>query len=211
MMTSNMLPASIALIILLAITFVAIFVRRRFARYRQIAQTLPDARTIGQTASQELDEKRNALADALIADERTLPESEREIVNHALWTAMLLESVSDGTIDRREMEFVADLFSRLSEREMEYHPVAEAAGQIRADRRKALAEIAKAASAERKSKEFILAGAFLVSVSDHALADAETDCIGDISDALGLNQRDRKEMLTAITRRFGLDEGLAPG
>ena len=115
---------------------------------------------------------------------------------------MLLEAAADGSIDHREMRFVADLFGRMAGKDVDFRPVIQAAELVQNDKKSALAEIAKAAKVSAPSKEHILAGAFLVSASDHALTESETDCLGHIADALAISQRDRKAILEGITKRL---------
>jgi len=116
---------------------------------------------------------------------------------------MLLEAASDGSIDHREMRFVAELFGQMTGNKLDHRPVAEAAEDVRRDPKTALAEISKARVVSNASKEHVLAGAFLVSVSDNELADGEADCLGDIADALAINQRERKIIFESITKRLG--------
>ena len=115
---------------------------------------------------------------------------------------MLLEAASDSSIDHREMKFVADLFGRMAGSEMEFTPVIKAAELVQSDKKSALKDIAKAREFSAECKEHILAGAVLVSVSDHALTATETACLGDIADALAIGKRDRKAILEGITRRL---------
>jgi len=151
-----------------------------------------------------LDEKRSLLAATLLEGWSEIPADEIEITRHALWTAMLLEAASDGSIDHREMRFVADLFGQMAGNEIDFRPVIKAAELVQSDQKTALSEISKACRVSRSSKEHILAGAFLVSVSDHALTESETYCLGNIADALSINQRDRKVIFEDITNRFGI-------
>jgi len=117
---------------------------------------------------------------------------------------MLLEAAADGNIDHREMQFVADLFGKLAGAEMDFRPVIKSAELVHGNKKAALTEIAKAGKLSTTAKEHILAGAFLVSISDHALSERETDCLGDIAEALAMGRRDRKATLQGITKRFGV-------
>ena len=97
---------------------------------------------------------------------------------------------------------MAGLFGQMTGSEMSPHPVADAAEQVTRAPKAALNEISKARDVSSASKEHILAGAFLVSISDQELADREADCLGDIADALAVNQRDRKAIYDGISRRL---------
>ena len=88
--------------------------------------------------------------------------------------------------------------------EIDFRPVIKAAELVQNDKKTALNDISKASRVSKTSKEHILAGAFLVSVSDHALTESETACMGDIANALSINQRDREAMFEDITKRFGI-------
>ena len=197
-------PVVIGFIVIVAILIPCVSVLRVYSRYRKVAKALPTPRSVDQAKSVTLDEKRDRLASGLLDDWQKLPQHEIELTRHALWMAMLLEAVSDGSIDRREMNFVADLFGKLAGNIVGARPVMEAAEQILGDQRSALSEISKASGISDLSKEYILAGAFLVSVSDHTLAESETDCLGDIADALAVSQRQRKAIFQSITKRFGI-------
>lgn len=191
-------------IILIAILVPCIFLFIVYRRYRRIAKALPDPDSIEQARPEVLDEKRDLVASILLGDWSKIPEHEIEVTRHALWTAMLLEAASDGSIDHREMRFVADLFGQMAGNELDFRPVIKAAELVQSDKKSALAEISKAGRVSNASKEHILAGAFLVSVSDHALTESETDCLGDIAGALAISQRDRKAIFEGITKRLGL-------
>lgn len=204
MFESDTFPVIIGTIIVLAILIPNILLVITFRKYRQAAKALPNPYDITQTKPEAIDEKRSALAEQLLDDWSTVPEQEKETTRNAIWTAMLLEAASDGNIDHREMTFVADLFGRMAGDEMDFRPVISAAEQVHNDRKAALAEIAKAKEVTNPSKEQILASAFLVSVSDHSLSEAETDCLGDIAAALAINRRDRKAMMQGIAQRFGV-------
>lgn len=198
------LPAVVAVIIILAIGVLCVAVLLRYVRFRRIAEVLPDPRAIARAEPMTLDEKRDLIASGLLDIAAKLPAGELEVTRQALWNAMLLETVSDGSIDPREMRFVADLFSRITGDPVDHQAVGEAAKAARGDRRSALAEIAKARTAGGAAKEYVLAGAFLVTVSDYALADSETDCLGEIADALGIGRRDSEAILSGIAKRLGV-------
>ena len=198
----NTLLYFIAPILLLAILVPCIFLFIVYRRYVRLAKALPDPSSIQQTQPERLDEKRDSVATILLSDWAKVPEHETAVTRHALWTAMLLEAAADGSIDHREMRFVADLFGQMGGKEVDFRPVIQAAELVQNDKKTALAEIAKAAKVSDPSKEHILAGAFLVSVSDHALTESETDCLGHIADALAISQRDRKAILEGITKRL---------
>lgn len=204
MFDSGTIPVIIGFVIFVAILVPNILLLITYRKYKRISKLLPDAGAIGRTQPETIDARRGAHASLLLDDWEKLPEAEIEVTRHALWTAMLLEAASDGDIDHREMQFVADLFGRLAGSEMDFRPVIQAAELVHSDKRSALSEIAKARKVSDASKEQILAGAFLVSVSDHALSERETDCLGDIADALAIGRRDRKAMFAAITERFGV-------
>lgn len=194
----------VALVIIVAISFACFFALREYRRYRRIAKTLPDPQSIQRTAPSEIDARRDQLADDLLKERAALPEAEADATREALWTAMLLEAAADGSIDDRELAFVADLFGRMTGIAMEAEPVSEAAQRISKDRKAALVTIAQARNTSTASKEQILAGAFLVSVADHTLAEREADCLGDIADALAVTPRDRETILEGITKRLGI-------
>lgn len=202
MFDSHTMPVWIALIIIIAILIPCVSALRVYSRYRRVAKTLPAPRVIQQIKPGMLDEKRDSLASGLLTDWQNLPDHDRETTREALWTAMLLEAVSDGNIDPRELEFVADLFERMGSDGAGREPVVEAAERVHGDQKAALRAISGASAISDPGKEYILAGAFLVSLSDHALAESETDCMGDIADALAISQRDRKAMFKGITKRL---------
>lgn len=202
MFDSYTIPLVAGLVLLVAILAANVALWVAYRKYKRVARALPDSQALGSTPSGELDEKRARLTARLLEDWKGIPEDELELARHALWTAMLLEAAADGSIDHREMKFVADLFGRMAGSKMDFRPVISAAELVERDRRSALGEVAKARRVSNASKRQVLAGAFLVSVSDHALAAQETDCLVKIADALGLSARDRKAMLEEITRRF---------
>lgn len=204
MTVSNLLPIIVAFIIVAAILIICVYVLRRYARYLRIAETLPDPVAIQSTEAQVIDEKRDRLAAQLVDDWPNLPPGERDVTRNALWKAMILVTASDGSIDLRETRFVADLFGRIIRAETETELTVEAAERVQRQPKAALADISRASGVSKTSKEFILAGAFLVSVSDHALAEVEADCLGDIAGALAINERERKAIFNGMTERFGL-------
>jgi uncharacterized tellurite resistance protein B-like protein len=198
------LPIIIGLIILIAIFVPSILLLILYKKYLRIAKALPDQASIEQAQPETLDKKRALLASNLLDGWSEIPADELEVTRHALWTAMLLEAASDGSIDYREMRFVADLFGQMAGNEIDFRPVIKAAELVQNDKKTALSDISKASRVSIASKEHILAGAFLVSVSDHALTESETACLGDIANALSINQRDRKAIFEDITKRFGI-------
>lgn len=204
MTVSSLLPIIAAGIIIAAILAICIYALRRYARYLRIAETLPDPIAIQTTEARIIDEKRDRLAAQLVEDWPKLLPNERDVVRRALWQAMILVTASDGSIDMRETRFVSDLFSRIIRAETETELTMEAAERVQRHPKAALADIARASGASAAAKEFILAGAFLVSVSDHALAEVEADCLGDIATALAVSERERKTMFRRMTERFGI-------
>ena len=199
----EILLLAIVLIFAIAITALGIAGLRGYLRHRRNAGTLPDPKSSEQIQPGMLDRQRALLASDFLNDVSKLPAHEIEVTRHALWTAMLLEAVSDGNIDQREMRIVADLFGQMTGNIMDYKPVIEATERVQGDQKSALAEISKANRVSDASREFILAGAFLVSVSDHALADSEADCLGDIADVLKISPRKREAVFRDITKRLG--------
>lgn len=202
MFSSHTLPLIAGLVVLAAIMVPTVLLWFTYQKYKRVARALPDSQALGSTPAGELDEKSARLTARLLEDWAGVPADELEVTRHALWTAMLLEAASDGSIDHREMKFVAGLFGRMGGEKMDFRPVISAAELVERDRRSAFGEVARAARVSADSKRQVLAGAFLVSVSDHALQPQETDCLRRIADALGLSARDRKAMLEEITRRF---------
>ncbi|MGI9387598.1 MAG: TerB family tellurite resistance protein [Methyloligellaceae bacterium] len=204
MFDSEMFPLIAACLIVAAILIPCIALFIVYGRYKKLAKTLPDPLSIQQTGEEALVQRQQALMGNLLEGWAKLPAEEVEVSRHAMWTAMLLEAASDGSIDHREMKFVADLFGQMAGKEMDFRPVIHAAELVERDKKAALGEIAKARGVSNESKEHILAGAFLVTVCDHALTEAETACLGDISGALGLSQGERKSVFKGITERFGI-------
>ena len=204
MFDSDLLIFLLALVVTAAILVPCIALLILYRRYRRIAKALPDPYDLRQTKPATIDEKRDLAASDLLREWSKIPDDEVEVTRHALWMAMLLEAASDGSIDHREMSFVADLFGRMAGDEMDFRPVIKAAELVQSDKASALSDIAKACSVSAVSKEHILAGAFLVSVSDHTLTETETACLGDIADALQIKQGDRKALFKGITKRLGI-------
>ena len=204
MFNSDIFPVLIGFIILIAILIPNILLLILYKKYLRLAKTLPNPSSIEQTQPEMIDEKRRLLASNLLDGWSKVPTDEVEVTRHALWTAMLLEAASDGSIDHREMRFVADLFGQMGGKEIDFRPVIKAAELVQSDKKTALSEISKASKVSNASKEHILAGAFLVSVSDHALIESEIDCLGNIAGALAINQRERKAIFEGITKRFGI-------
>lgn len=195
---------AIALIFVIAISALGIIGLRRYLRHRRNAGTLPDLKSIEQVQPSILDRQRALLASDLLKDASKLPAHEMEVTHHALWMAMLLEAASDGGIDHREIELVTGLFGQMTGKNMDYRPVIEAAETVQSDPKSTLAEISKASWFSNASKEHILTGAFLVSVSDQELAESEADCLGDIADVLAINPRERKAIYEGISKRLGI-------
>ena len=202
MFNSQSFPEIVGFIVLIAIFVPTVLLWVTYRKYKRVAKALPDARELKLTQSDKIDEKRAGLAARLLDDWAGISDKELEVTRRALWTAMLLEAASDGSIDHREMKFVADLFGQMSGTEMDFRPVIKAAELVQSDKKSALSEISKADAVSDTAKQQILAAAFLVSVSDHALVPQETDCLMRIADALAIGRRDRKAMLEEITARF---------
>lgn len=200
----EIVPVLIGFVILVAILVPSILLLVVYKKYLRVSKALPSQSSIEQAGPESLDEKRVLLASQLLDGWSEIPEDEIEVTRQALWMAMLLEAASDGSIDHREMKFVASLFGKMAGSEMDFRPVIKAAELVESDRKSALTEISKASRVSNASKEHILAGAFLVSVSDHALTDSETACLGNIADALAISQHDRKALFEGITKRFGI-------
>ncbi|MGD9867279.1 MAG: TerB family tellurite resistance protein [Hyphomicrobiales bacterium] len=201
-MSMETLPVVAGAIILLAILVPTIALWITYQKYKRVAAALPDAGALAAAGSSQIDERQAALKARLLQDWARIPEAEVELARHALWTAMLLEAASDGSVDHREMQFVADLFGRMSGTQVDFRPVIKAAEQAHGAKKAALAEIGKAKGLSNLAKQQVLAGAFLVSVCDHALTDHELDCLVKIADALHVGGRERKRMLEDIAARF---------
>jgi uncharacterized tellurite resistance protein B-like protein len=204
MFNSDNFPVLIGFIILVAILTPSILLLIVYKKYLRLAKSLPNPNSIEQTRPEMIDEKRGLLASNLLDGWSKIPADEIEVARHALWTAMLLEAASDGSIDHREMRFVADLFGQLGGDKIDFRPVIKAAELVENDKKTALKEISRASRVSIASKKHILAGAFLVSVSDHALTESETHCLGTIADALKINKRDRKAIFEDMTKQFGI-------
>ncbi len=204
MSISNNFPVLIGFIIVVAILVPSIVSLFWYKKFLRLAKTLPNPDSIEQTQPELIDEKRELLASNLLDSWSKVPEDELDATRHALWTAMLLEAASDGSIDHREMRFVADLFGQLGGDDMDFRPVIQAAELVESDEKTALREISRASKVSTTSKEHILSAAFLVSVSDHALTESETACLGNIADALAINKSERKAIFEGITKRFGI-------
>jgi len=204
MLNLDNLPVIFGLIIVLAILIPSVLLLILYKKYLRLAKTLPNPDSIEQAQPAIIDEKRGLLASNLLDGWSTVPADEIEVTRHALWTAMLLEAASDGSIDHREMRFVADLFGQLGGDKIDFRPVIKAAELVENDKKTALKEISRASRVSNASKKHILAGAFLVSVSDHALTESETHCLGTIADALKINKRDRKAIFEGMTKQFGI-------
>lgn len=204
MFNSQTFPVILGLILLIAILVPNVLLWITYRKYKRVAKALPEPRELKNTQADRIDEKRAGLTARLLDDWASVSDQELEATHDALWTAMLLEAASDGSIDHREMKFVADVFGRMAGKEMDFRPVITAAELVQSDKKTALSDISKAKMVSDAAKQQILAGAFLVSVSDHALTAQETDCLVRIADALAISQRDRQDMLKEITARFEL-------
>jgi hypothetical protein len=202
MFSSINFPVVIGSIIFVAIMVPNVLLWITYRKYKKVAKALPNPQELKLMQSYKLDEKRAGLTARLLDDWANVPSQELAIARHALWTAMLLEAASDSSIDHREMKFVADLFGQMAGSEMDFRPVINATELVQSDQKTAFSEISKAGTVSDATKKQIMAGAFLVSVSDHALLPQETDCLMRIADALAINRRDRKAMLEEITARF---------
>lgn len=132
------------------------------------------------------------LASRLAEDSGRVTKHELEITRHALWMAMLLEAGADDDIDDREVEFVSTLYGRLIATEPRHGHIADAGDEILGNRQGAFAEIAKAKDVSLRSKQHILWGAFLVSISNYAMEPSEAKCLNEIADALSLASKDRE-------------------
>ncbi|MEC9367174.1 MAG: TerB family tellurite resistance protein [Pseudomonadota bacterium] len=201
-MSTETIPVLLGFILLLAILIPSILLWITYRKYKRIEKALPDAQAIEKTEARIIEQRQSALTQRLLEDWKTVAEDEVELARHTLWTAMLLEAASDGSIDHREMKFVSELFGRMGGQQVDFRPVINAAELVHKDRRSALSEVAKAKRLGAVAKQQVLAGAFLVSVCDHSLSDHELACIMDIANALGISQRDRKIMLGEIRARF---------
>lgn len=204
MLNFDNIPVVIGFIIIIAILTPSILLLMMYKKYLRLAKALPDPSSIEQAQPEMIDEKRVLLASNLLDGWSKVPADEVEVMRKALWTAMLLEAASDGSIDHREMMFVADLFGQISGDKIDFKPVIKAAELVESDQKSALRDISRASGVSFDSKKHILAGAFMVSVSDHALTESETHCLGAIADALKINKRERKTIFEGITKQFGI-------
>lgn len=176
---------------------------RRWVRHGENLDALaPELATEGAIHTDAFLRQRALLGGDLIRDAETLPDHEREIVNHALWHAMLLEAASDGSIDVREVRFVVDFFGKLSGHSISMEDAVEAARRIAGQPQSALKEIAKARHTSQASREHVLEGAFLVSLADGELIQSEADRLGDIADALAFNLTERQVIYQELTNRL---------
>ncbi|MGI9515320.1 MAG: TerB family tellurite resistance protein [Anderseniella sp.] len=192
----------IAAIVVIALAALGLAGVRNYLRHRRNASVLPDPASLQPVEPGMLDKQRAALASNLLNDASKLAAHEIEVTHHALWMAMLLEAAPDGSIDPRKIRAVADLFGQMTGNKLDYGPVIESAELVQSDRKSALAEISKASGVSSASKEHILAGALLVSVSDRTLEESEAELLGDIADALAINQHERQAIYDGITRRL---------
>lgn len=151
---------------------------------------------------QALTEQRDHLAADLIRHAKHVPDHEGELVYDAMWNAMLLETASDGRIDLREIRYITSFVSQISGRSFSSDQAMEAAEDTAKNPQKAMSNVAKARNTGESSRAFILAGAFLVSLSDGELEDKEADRLGDIADALGFDLGDRKNFYREMTNRL---------
>jgi len=193
---------ALALIVVIAMGARGVVSWHRYWRHRRNVSTLPVREIVEGIPRGSLGEQRNSLATDLVNDASNLPAHEMEVTHHALWMAMLLEATSDGSLDRREIKIVTDLFGQMTGKKLDFRPFVEVAELLQSDPRSALAEISKAREFSEASKQHILAGAFLVSVADRKLAEREANCLGDIADALAINPRDRKAIFDGITKHL---------
>ncbi len=146
------------------------------------------------------------LAARLAKDANRVPKHELEITRHALWMAMLLEAGADDDIDGREVKFVSTLYGRLIANEPGHTHITDAGDKIQQDRKGALAEIAKAKNVSLQSKQNILWGAFLVSISNYAMEPSEAKWLVGIADALAMNAQDRDITFKALSESVSAPE-----
>lgn len=150
------------------------------------------------------------LAARLARDASRVPKHELEITRHALWMAMLLEAGADDDIDDREVKFVSTLYGRLIANEPGHSHITDAGDRIQEDRKGALAEIAKAKNVSLQSKQQILWGAFLVSISNYAMEPSEAKWLVEIADALAMNTQDRDATFKAMSESVSAPEAEMP-
>ena len=189
----------IALIVGLVLLIGAI---RRLMRKRRNLRALPPETDVGAVGQRALAKERALLTNELIDATKTLPQHELELVHSALWMAMLLETSADGSIDHREIGFVADVFGQITGRRMDIQFVVDAAEDIQRKPQSALQEISKAREASPESRHYVLTGAFLVSLMDRSLDSGETDCLGDIADTLDVSAEARRQLYAQIMKRL---------
>lgn len=158
----------------------------------------------GSLAGNEFASRRARLGKDLIQAATALPTEERDRIHHALWHAMLLEAGADGSVDPREVRFVAEFFGRLSGRKLPVDSAVEAAGEIAAHPQRALSEIAKARNAAEPSRRCVLESAMLVSLTDGEMIESEANRLGDIADALGFGLEERRAIYSGMTNRLRL-------
>lgn len=175
---------------------------RRVVRMRRNLNTLPSESDLGSVGQRALAKERALLTNELLDATKTLPQHELELVRSALWMAMLLETSADGSIDHREIGFVADVFGQIIGRRMDIQFVIDAAQNVQTNPQSALHEIAKARGISLESRQYVLTGAFLVSLTDRSLDSGESDCLGDIADTLGVTPADRKSLYGNIMGRL---------
>lgn len=140
------------------------------------------------------------LASRLAEDAGRVTKHEFEITRHALWMAMLLEAGADDDIDDREVEFVSTLYGRLIAKKPGEVHIADAGDEILGNRQGALTEIAKAKDVSLASKQHIVWGAFLVSISNYAMEPSEAKCLNEIADALSLGSQDREATFQMMSK-----------
>lgn len=192
----------IAAILVIAMMALGLAGVRRYLRHRRNASALPDPASFQPVEPGVLNKQRALLASDLLSDASKLAAHEIELTHHALWMAMLLEAAPTGSIDPRKIRVVADLFGQMTGNKLDYGSIIESVELVQGDRKSALVEISKANRVSKASKEHILAGALLVSVSDRTLEDNELEFLGDIADALAINQHDRQAIYEDITKRL---------
>ena len=192
----------IAAILVIAMMALGLAGVRRYLRHRRNASALPDPASFQPVEPGVLNKQRALLASDLLSDASKLAAHEIELTHHALWMAMLLEAAPTGIIDPRKIRVVADLFGQMTGNKLDYGSIIESVELVQGDRKSALVEISKANRVSKASKEHILAGALLVSVSDRTLEDNELEFLGDIADALAINQHDRQAIYEDITKRL---------
>ncbi|MEM7461867.1 MAG: hypothetical protein AAF362_04225 [Pseudomonadota bacterium] len=146
------------------------------------------------------------LAARLAKDAKRVPKHELEITRHALWMAMLLEAGADDDIDDREVKFVSTLYGRLIANEPGHSHITDAGDRIQEDRKGALAEIAKAKNVSLQSKQNILWGAFLVSISNYAMEPSEAKWLVEIADTLAMNAQERDATFKAMSESVSASE-----